>query len=105
MKRERLTAGPFAYHMYVARNTTLLVVMGYLVGIVATLVPSPLLEFRYFIIPFLFYCLQLGPPKQRWRTWMALVVYAILHLVTIYLFVYRPFIWPHEPDQIQRFMW
>lgn len=99
-----IISGWFNLHA-IARRTTLLVVMGYLAGIVATLVPSPLLEFRYFIIPFLFYCLQLGPPQQQWRTWIALLVYAILHLVTIYLFVYRPFVWQHEPDQIQRFMW
>ncbi|KAI9321821.1 alpha-2-glucosyltransferase Alg10 [Dichotomocladium elegans] len=90
-----------------ACHTSVLLFLGYFAAIFATLVPSPLLEFRYFIVPFLFYCVQIGPPKadKQWLTWIVLVIYAVIHVATIYMFLYRPFVWSHEPDQMQRFMW
>ncbi|KAI9490244.1 alpha-2-glucosyltransferase Alg10 [Zychaea mexicana] len=98
------------------RHTGFLVCLGYGLALILTLVPSPLLEFRYFIIPFLFYCIQLGPTSSSttsgatqipflWRTWLVIIMYLLIHIVTIYLYLYKPFEWPHEPGQIQRFMW
>jgi alpha-1,2-glucosyltransferase len=73
--------------------------------LILTLVPSPLLEFRYFIIPFLFYMIHIPPPIQTYRTLMALGLYFSIHIVSVYLFLYKPFTWLHEPDKIQRFLW
>ncbi|ORX50502.1 hypothetical protein DM01DRAFT_1324915 [Hesseltinella vesiculosa] len=78
--------------------------LGYLATLILTLVPSPLLEFRYFILPFLFYCLHLPPPSIQ-RTSLTIGFYTTLNLITLYLFIYRPFHWPNLPDQWQRFMW
>ncbi|KAI9248216.1 alpha-2-glucosyltransferase Alg10 [Phascolomyces articulosus] len=86
-------------------HTGFLVCLGYLLALVLTLVPSPLLEFRYFIIPFLFYCIQLGPPQRIERTWMVVFTYTLIHIITIYLYLYKPFEWIHEPGPLQRFMW
>ena len=92
-------------HKYIVRHTGFLVCLGYMMALLLTLVPSPLLEFRYFIIPFLFYCIQLGPPIGVWRTWIVIALYLIIHMVTMYLYLYKPFEWLHEPGHIQRFMW
>ncbi|KAG2234541.1 hypothetical protein INT48_007354 [Thamnidium elegans] len=88
-----------------ARYTSFLVSLGYLFALILTLVPSPLLEFRYFIIPFLFYMVHIPPPTTISRTLVALTLYFSIHVLTIYLFLYKPFTWPSEPNQLQRFMW
>ncbi|KAI8146587.1 alpha-2-glucosyltransferase Alg10 [Fennellomyces sp. T-0311] len=84
-------------------NSGFLTCMGYFVAIALTLVPSPLLEFRYFIIPFLFYAIQLKP--KAWQTSIVLFMYTVLHVITVSLFLYKPFEWAHEPGSTQRFMW
>ncbi|KAL1932843.1 hypothetical protein VTP01DRAFT_8521 [Rhizomucor pusillus] len=88
-----------------ARNQTLWTVVGFIVSTMLTLVPSPLLEFRYFIIPFLLYTLHLGPPRNLWRTILAMGIFLTIHAATVYAFICKPFEWPQEPGQIQRFMW
>ncbi|KAI9360128.1 alpha-2-glucosyltransferase Alg10 [Pilaira anomala] len=88
-----------------AQHTSFLVSLGYLFALILTLVPSPLLEFRYFIIPFLFYMVHIPPPTAITRTVIALLLYSSIHVITIYLFLYKPFTWPSEPNQFQRFMW
>lgn len=93
------------YSFELAQHTSFLVSLGYIVALILTLVPSPLLEFRYFIIPFLFYMVHIPPPNQVSRTVVALVFYTLIHCVTMYLFLYRPFTWENEPNALQRFMW
>ncbi|GAN02031.1 Dol-P-Glc:Glc(2)Man(9)GlcNAc(2)-PP-Dol alpha-1,2-glucosyltransferase isoform X2 [Mucor ambiguus] len=88
-----------------ANHTSFLLVFGYVIVLVLTLVPSPLLEFRYFIIPFLFYMVHIPPPTQTSRTVLGLGLYLAIHLFTVYMFVHRPFVWTNWPDQLQRFMW
>ncbi len=36
---------------------------------------------------------------------METLTYVLINAVTIYLFVAKPFVWTHEPNQIQRFIW
>ncbi|KAI9283175.1 alpha-2-glucosyltransferase Alg10, partial [Sporodiniella umbellata] len=86
------------------RTKTFLFNFGYIATLVLTLVPSPLLEFRYFIIPFLFYMIH-TPPKSKKNTWLAFAFYMCLNIATIYLFIYKPFKWPSEPEELQRFIW
>ncbi|KAI9266224.1 asparagine-linked glycosylation 10, alpha-1,2-glucosyltransferase [Helicostylum pulchrum] len=88
-----------------AQHTSFLVSLGYLFALILTLVPSPLLEFRYFIIPFLFYMVHIPPPTSITRTLVALTLYFSIHVITMYLFLYNPFTWSSEPNQLQRFMW
>ncbi|KAI9025328.1 alpha-2-glucosyltransferase Alg10 [Phycomyces nitens] len=87
----------------IAPNVSLLHVVGYVFTLALTLVPSPLLEFRYFIIPFLFYAVHF--PPQLKRTYLAIGFYSIINIGTLYLFFYRPFEWSSEPGESQRFMW
>ena len=74
------------------------------VCVVINLVPQLLLEFRYFIIPFILIRAQLKP--VCWRS-LALesVTVILINTLTIYLFLFRPFRWEHQPDSDQRFMW
>lgn len=67
------------------------------------LVPSMLLEFRYFIIPYLLLRLHIKNRSYS-RTFMELVVYICINAVTLYIFLYKPFKWDNE-TAIQRFMW
>lgn len=65
----------------------------------AVLIPSPLLEFRYFIIPFVLLQLHTAPP-----TWGEMLVDAVLYTgingVTIVVFAFYP-----RQDDTLRFMW
>lgn len=65
------------------------------------LVPSPLLEFRYFLIPF--YLLHIQLPSDTKRCLVELVVYTLINFVMIYVFLYRPFI--SADESTGRFMW
>ncbi|KAI8887649.1 glycosyltransferase family 59 protein [Backusella circina FSU 941] len=89
----------------IAKYTSFLELIGYMFALILTLVPSPLLEFRYFIIPFYFYMIHIPPPQNRSRTLLALVMYTMMNAITIYLYIYKPFTWPSEPGKWQRFMW
>ena len=76
----------------------------YFVCIAAVTVPQKLLEFRYFIMPYLLFRLHV-PLASLWRTLLELILYFAVNAVTIYLFLEKPFFWPHSPDELQRFMW
>ena len=73
----------------------------------ATLVPSPLLEFRYFIIPFILLLLLLighGNPSN-FALFTQLLAFVVINAVTIHLFLHKPFKWPNAEEPIARFMW
>jgi len=69
-----------------------------------SLVPQFLLEFRYFIIPFILLRAQVKP---SWSLGLAMesCLLVIINMCTLWLFLYRPFIWDSEPGVDQRFMW
>ena len=74
-----------------------------------------LIEFRYFILPFLLYRVELARSQRTHSGRVAvsevvavlleLGFYLLVNVVTLYLFFYRPFKWAHEPHLLQRFMW
>lgn len=72
-----------------------------------TLVPAPLLEPRYFIIPFILLRLHISPGIGKgalWRLAAEGLVYIVANFWVVWMFVARPFKWPTE-DGWQRFMW
>ncbi|KAI8055238.1 alpha-2-glucosyltransferase Alg10 [Syncephalis plumigaleata] len=93
-------------HLYLqlARCQTVIWCIGYSVALILTLVPSPLLEFRYFILPFIIYRLHLPLASKRSYA-IECLVYIVISLATITLFLTHPFEWPQEPMVQQRFMW
>ena len=74
------------------------------VCVAINLLPQLLLEFRYFIIPYLLIRAQIKP--VCWKS-LALesVTMLTINAVTMFLFLYKPFSWDHDPDTEQRFMW
>ena len=109
-------------------------VIVFLVSTALSLVTAPLVEPRYFMIPWLVWRLHVPEvlesevPKQKaigdrkqqqrpgilnnWLTSLAnyataieLLWYMAINIVTGYLFLFRPFAWPQELGKWQRFMW
>jgi len=85
-------------------RSDLITKLGLPICVLISLVPQLLLEFRYFIIPCLLVRSQIRPVS--WRSLCCETVLLVtVNLVTIGLFLYKPFVWDHEPDSVQRFMW
>ena len=103
-------------------------VLVWLAATTLSLVTAPLVEPRYFIIPWLVWRINVPiesynaqyeqeqePAKhivQRVlnqasanRLWIETAWYLMVNLITCYVFLYRGFEWPQEPGKIQRFMW
>ncbi|KAJ3152954.1 glucosyltransferase [Geranomyces michiganensis] len=87
-----------------ALKQPVLLVLLYVVATTATLVPTPLLDFRYYVLPFLFFRLHVRSPSTVVLLAEA-VAYAAVNLATVWLFGERPFRWASEPGARQRFMW
>ncbi|KAK9671190.1 hypothetical protein RND81_12G012200 [Saponaria officinalis] len=78
-------------------------VLVYFLASVAVLVPTPLIEFRYYTIPFIIFMLNCG--IEETSKWLVTgIVYIVINVFTLYMFLYRPFYWALEPD-FQRFLW
>jgi alpha-1,2-glucosyltransferase len=97
------------------------------------LVTAPLVEPRYFIVPWVIWRLQVGsqylkidpnPPQNHptrnpnlkesvWARmrqpstwlWLETLWFLLVNAITCYLFLQRTFEWPQEPGRKQRFMW
>uniref|UniRef100_A0A1B6CLY3 Dol-P-Glc:Glc(2)Man(9)GlcNAc(2)-PP-Dol alpha-1,2-glucosyltransferase n=1 Tax=Clastoptera arizonana TaxID=38151 RepID=A0A1B6CLY3_9HEMI len=71
--------------------------------VVLSIVPQKLLEFRYFIIPYILFRLQIQS-----ATWFQLilegVIYFFINAFTIYLFVIKTFYWV-DSQEPQRIIW
>lgn len=67
------------------------------------LIPQSLLEFRYFIIPYIVFRLHI-PKSNLLELLIEACLYTLINGATFYLFVHRPFKWENEEEQ-QRFMW
>ncbi|PWY84681.1 alpha-1,2 glucosyltransferase alg10 [Aspergillus sclerotioniger CBS 115572] len=101
-------------------------VLVWLAATALSLITAPLVEPRYFIIPWVMWRLHLPPlptpvvHRQRARdaaeelnakvaTNMALFLetywFLVINAVTGYIFLYCGFEWPQEPGKVQRFMW
>ncbi|KAG0320966.1 glucosyltransferase [Podila horticola] len=86
-----------------ATEQTILWIIIYATATALTLIPSPLLEFRYFITPYLIYRISMRQPRGTWLL-LELLGYGVINVTTLWLFMNRPFRWSHE-DGVQRFMW
>ncbi|PIA17127.1 hypothetical protein COEREDRAFT_41657 [Coemansia reversa NRRL 1564] len=71
----------------------------------AVLIPSPLLEFRYFTVPYFFTRLHMPLAESRRALACELCMFVLINTITIWTFLNRPFEWDSEPGSLQRFMW
>ncbi|XP_062184698.1 dol-P-Glc:Glc(2)Man(9)GlcNAc(2)-PP-Dol alpha-1,2-glucosyltransferase isoform X2 [Phragmites australis] len=85
------------------KSQTRVWVLSFVLSVALVLVPAPLVEFRYYTIPFVI--LVLNSPVIGNGKLLALgSLYAAADLFTLVMFLFRPFHWEHEPGT-QRFMW
>ena len=93
----------FYRNLTLTRKTT-----GWLVAFTAcifvSVVPQKLLEFRYFIVPYYIYRLNLSQYSLK-ETLLELVMSLAINFATVYLFLNKTFFWPDLPNEPQRFMW
>lgn len=78
-------------------------ILALLVCITAATVPQKLLEFRYFILPYLIYRLHMPLPSLP-RLIIEFLLYSVVNLATLYIFISKTFYWPDSSAK-QRFMW
>ncbi|MFS8025527.1 putative dolichyl-P-Glc:Glc(2)Man(9)GlcNAc(2)-PP-dolichol alpha-1,2-glucosyltransferase [Helianthus anomalus] len=78
-------------------------VLAYFLASAAVLIPTPLIEFRYYTIPFFFLVIHCHITNDR--VWFLMgFLYTSINIFTMGMFLFRPFHWNHEPG-IQRFIW
>ncbi|XP_071698501.1 dol-P-Glc:Glc(2)Man(9)GlcNAc(2)-PP-Dol alpha-1,2-glucosyltransferase-like [Rutidosis leptorrhynchoides] len=78
-------------------------VLVYFLASAAVLIPTPLMEFRYYTVPFFFLVLHCDVTNDR--VWLLMgILYTSINIFTITMFLFRPFQWDHESG-IQRFLW
>jgi len=77
--------------------------VGYVLSVTALLVPTTLLEFRYYIVPYIIFRLNISVSSLS-QLVAEFCMYAVINALTIYIFLHRPFYWNSEVS-LQRFMW
>ncbi|KAI9854138.1 MAG: glucosyltransferase [Vezdaea acicularis] len=107
-----------------ADNTTSFLLI-WLATSAAQLVTAPLVEPRYFILPWVLWRLNVPAARRnvegkdaatdgegafwgywaRWSLWVETAWFLGFNAVAAWLFLYRPFRWEQEPGVWQRFMW
>ena len=101
-------------------------VLVWLVATSLSLVTAPLVEPRYFIIPWVMWRLHIPQPTpaidrqhrpenprevfradvaKNFPLFLETLWFLVINAATGYVFLYKGFEWPQEPGKIQRFMW
>ena len=79
-------------------------VLGYFATCASVLIPSPLIEPRYYVLPLTLFLLNCKITKKSIVSYQFAVFLAV-NAVIVGMFLFRPFVWPHEPMKIQRRIW
>ncbi|XP_073026341.1 dol-P-Glc:Glc(2)Man(9)GlcNAc(2)-PP-Dol alpha-1,2-glucosyltransferase isoform X2 [Primulina eburnea] len=78
-------------------------VMVYILACAGALIPTPLIEFRYYTVPFYFLILHTRIDDNK--SWLILgTIYLAINCFTMFMFLFQPFSWSHEAGT-QRLMW
>ncbi|KAK6501871.1 glucosyltransferase [Arthrobotrys musiformis] len=91
---------------------TITFLLAFLAATAGTLVFAPLVEFRYFVVPWVMWRAHVGVGGGNgrkvwgvdWRVWGEMVVFLGVHFVTVKVFLEREFLWTGTEGK-QRFMW
>ncbi|XP_055328026.1 putative Dol-P-Glc:Glc(2)Man(9)GlcNAc(2)-PP-Dol alpha-1,2-glucosyltransferase [Paramacrobiotus metropolitanus] len=78
-------------------------ILAFFLVIILTLVPQQLLEFRYFIVPYLIFRMHFFRPSYR-QLVLEFLLFQAVNAITLYLFIYKPFYW-NGSQNVQHFMW
>ena len=77
----------------------------FLLSVFVVLVPQKLLEFRYFIVPYILFKLHISVPSFIELIFEGFM-YTVINAFTLYLFLYKPFSWVDDSlESLQHFMW
>lgn len=68
-----------------------------------SIVPQKLFEFRYFIVPFTIWRLNI-PSSNHIQLTLEFALNCIVNMLTLYIFLHKTFKWPNNTET-QRFMW
>ena len=71
--------------------------------VAAALVPQKLMEFRYFVVPYILLRLHMKDESIRYLLLEAFL-YSLINAFTFYIFLYKPIFWSHMHEP-QRIMW
>jgi alpha-1,2-glucosyltransferase len=97
-------------------------VLVWLISTSLSVITAPLVEPRYFIIPWVMWRLHLPQQPIRRRApytmesftaacitnfprLLETVWFVVVNSITCYVFLFKGFEWPQEPGKVQRFMW
>ncbi|KAJ0235079.1 Dol-P-Glc:Glc(2)Man(9)GlcNAc(2)-PP-Dol alpha-1,2-glucosyltransferase [Hirschfeldia incana] len=95
----------FSILTLLAKNRRKIWVLVYFLATCAVLVPTPLIEFRYYTIPFYIFMLHSSVRNSGCATWLLIgTIFVCINVFTMGMFLFRPFKWSHE-DGVQRFIW
>ncbi|KAJ2744597.1 glucosyltransferase [Coemansia sp. BCRC 34301] len=94
-----------AINCCLSRDTLALWRLALVLCTAVVLVPSPLLEFRYFTVPYFFIRLHVSSRSATRMVLLEALWFSAINAATICMFISRPFAWKSEPGQLQRFMW
>lgn len=86
-------------------STTFALILAFTTAL--SLITAPLVEPRYFIIPWVMWRLHIAsyPAKQeRIMTWTERLWYMAINVATCWVFLNKPFMWASDSG-VQRFMW
>ncbi|KAI5960993.1 ALG10 [Candida pseudojiufengensis] len=79
-------------------------ILAYLIAIILTIVPSPLFEPRYYIIPLIIFRLYINP-SYSYSNFVEFIWLNFINVITSYIFFNYKFKWVSEPNNIQRIIW
>lgn len=100
-----LAAGYLFYKNLTQSGKNLGWLVAFFVCLFVALVPQQLIEFRYFIIPYLIYRVNIQSQMSGLKELgLEFLLHSVINILTIYLFISKVFYWPNSQEP-QRFMW
>lgn len=96
--------GLFLIALALQQHRGLLWTLGYFCTCGMVLIPSPLIEPRYFILPAVFFLLNV-PISSRKMVLVQIFIFISVNAFIVGYFLFCPFTWPSEPSQLQRRIW
>ncbi len=91
-------------HASLGNSATIMWMIGFIVCSALVLVPSPLIEPRYFLIPTILLRLQLPHTSSDTELWLEYAWYSLINTSALALFLLRKFRWEGWEGWM-RFMW
>lgn len=87
-------------------------VLSFMIATVGSLILAPLVEFRYFVVAWTIWRLNVVPSQGwgyrvlgvDWRVWLEMIGFLAVHAGTMWVFLNKTFTWPNHQG-LMRFMW